>query len=501
MSDTPRSPRPAFAGPTPVDKFRIGDYWLDHVAGSPFWYVCWNDPAIGDRRRLSLRTPDFAEAQRRLVRFIEGGGRDFERRGGDPLVRDVVLAYLDLPRKRESWASSWRTLLATLDAVAPSVTMSGFVGEVQKEMIRALHRRPMGPKSIANIMILLAAATRWAHAPNDRGQILSAHRYPVLCSVPDICAFLDVAEPGPRNWHPTRDEMAAALVALARDEPFRRLCVLMLLLACRTMAAATATRAQLDLRHGLYHVNPDGRRQTTKRRPVLPLPPRALAELAAWPEAEWVALSAPTIQGHFVTVRRRIGLPRLVSSAFRDYMATAMRHAHIDFGVPRVPAEEVEMWMGHRVSITPPAERLARRGLGGTIHERYGVFSPEYLATARLAVGTILDDLDRRTGGLLLPHAPALLPAPRPAAPLTLRQVPANQVFSPREMNCANHHPMDGFQGGESGEATQFQGENGGNRGHAGLVPASFRQARKPAFCTLDELWNILRAEAVADPV
>lgn len=401
MSDIIRFPQPAGAGPASVDKFRIGDYWLDHVAGSPFWYVCWNDPAIGDRRRLSLRTPDFAEAQRRLVRFIEGGGRDYERTGGDPLVRDVVLAYLDLPRKRESWASAWRTLLATLEEVAPSVTMSGLVGEVQKEMIRTLHCRPMGPKSIANIMILLSAATRWARTPDDRGRILSAHRYPVLCSVPGICAFLDVPEPGPRNWHPTPDEMATALVALAHNEPFRRLCVLMLLLACRTMAAATATRAQLDLRYGLYHVNPDGRRQTNKRRPVLPLPPRALAELAAWPEEEWVGLNSRTIQGRFVAVRERIGLPQLVSSSFRDYMATALRHAHIDFDVPPVPGEQVEMWLGHRVSITPPGERLARRGLGGTIHERYGLFSPEYLAAARLAVGTILDDLDRRTGGLL----------------------------------------------------------------------------------------------------
>lgn len=150
--------------------------------------------------------------------------------------------------------------------------------------------------------------------------------------------------PPPRNWHPTYEQLAEVLRRLTGDPAFeqaedvRRWLLLSLAFACRVACAREATTGQLDTHFGYYRLNPDGRVQIERKyRPALPIPPSLLAEMECWPEHQYVDLSHNCLYERFRRVAKELGLEgKLVPSCIRDFMAFALRHAHVDFGIPRV---------------------------------------------------------------------------------------------------------------------------------------------------------------------
>jgi integrase len=71
--------------------------------------------------------------------------------------------------------------------------------------------------------------------------------------------------------------------------------------------------------------------------------------------------------------------PEFTPRAIRHLMATELRHAHRRYGVSRVPADEREMFMGHRRAKT---------------NDMYGVYEPDYLDAAKTAVDAVLRALN-----------------------------------------------------------------------------------------------------------
>jgi hypothetical protein len=70
------------------------------------------------------------------------------------------------------------------------------------------------------------------------------------------------------------------------------------------------------------------------------------------------------------TIRRVLGLPREAEAKTLRYtVATLMRNAH------RVPAEQIEMQLGHRVL--------------KSVTERYAKFDPDYLAESKAALSKV----------------------------------------------------------------------------------------------------------------
>ncbi len=148
-----------------------------------------------------------------------------------------------------------------------------------------------------------------------------------------------------------------------------------------------------------FALNPEGRLQTNKVRPVIPI----VGVLDAWLSAsdEWLVcreiksfddaqqidvveqVRVAGVRSGWDTARQALGIPdgwgpKLIRHSMSTILATR-----------KVDLVELEMALGHRV-------------LGKTT-SRYVIFDPSYLGTIRCGLEDVLDDLARRSGGALHP--------------------------------------------------------------------------------------------------
>ncbi|WP_430914081.1 hypothetical protein [Methylobacterium sp. sgz302541] len=397
--------------------FVIEGYKLKKVSGSGKWYVAKYDPSLGYDPKTSLGTEDEQEAKAMIaLMVIEAGAAPFEDENDLPVEAVVELYLLSSDKRNKSWASTSGSTLRGLERALPGMTVGAFTKRQQKTLIEALTAgvagRPMQVGSVSNCMILTNAAINWACSPDEDGKrLLTVTPLPVICTRKDVAAVLGVPEPEARNWHASLEETAAFLRLIADDEPMRRWMLLMLGYVCRADAAAAATGAQIDLRQGVYHLNPKDRpQQETKYRPSLPFPPSLLAEISCWGAGVWVGEEVPDLRARFKAGGARLNLgPDFVPSSVRDFGATMLRDAYVRYGVPLVPDQQCKMWMGHRRK---------------DINHLYGKFSPEYLLLARNAIECVLHELDELSGGVLFRNARAagtLPPGPVVIDPAELR--------------------------------------------------------------------------------
>lgn len=365
-------------------RFRLGRYWLDHTPGSPNFYRFWYDAGSGEIRKRTLKTRDHEEAKIVLAAVVltEGSGRS-EQPEAVRLVTVLNRYWVEHSDKTRSRTAARTAGGRLLDFVGADARVGDFRRLKQREFIAALRAEDLAVGTISRIMSFFNAAFRHATAEDDDGKALLMQAPQVIYSERAVAEALQVAEPEARNWHPDLDMIAQFLNGLADDEePLRRFAILKLAFACRSEAALEAGPFQLDRRYRLLKLNPEGRRQTKKHRPTLPVPAGLWHVLTE----EWVGetfVGAPAkLQMRWLTARERIGLPAdMIPNSLRHFMATELRHAHLRYGVERVPEDEREMWMGHRKS---------------NVHNSYGEFEPDFLGIAKRAVEAILDALNAK---------------------------------------------------------------------------------------------------------
>nr|WP_246359933.1 tyrosine-type recombinase/integrase [Stakelama sediminis] len=148
-----------------------------------------------------------------------------------------------------------------------------------------------------------------------------------------------------------------------------------------------------------FALNPEGRLQTKKVRPVLPV----VDVLHSWLLAtdEWLVcrevksfdenqqidvseqLRVASVRSAWDSAREALRLPNgWGPKLIRHSMATILANRKVDL-------VELEMALGHRV--------LSKTS------SRYAIFDPDYLATIRHGIEDVLADLMKRSGGALHP--------------------------------------------------------------------------------------------------
>lgn len=154
----------------------------------------------------------------------------------------------------------------------------------------------------------------------------------------------------------------------------------------RPGAILDLTRFQVDFEEGTINLNPPGRTQTKKRRPLLLLP----HWLVPWVEAagrhlvEYRGRPVRKIAGAFQTMREAAGF------GF-DVTAYTVRHTVATMLLKRgVHMTQIEVQLGHRIS-------------GSASTRRYLHVDPEYLAGARAALDEIANDIGRLAGRPMVP--------------------------------------------------------------------------------------------------
>lgn len=220
-------------------------------------YACvWRD-AAGKRHRYRLAATNRpgAEAEARRIWANQGHGSAWT-------VGGIVTAYI-ADREADGIVSTtrqkdaWKAMRPFWDGITPDL--------IDREMAQEYARqRAMSDATVRYELSMLSVALRWAA---DLGYI---------------------AKP-PKVWRPDPPERRERHLTRAQFEkwfaqvraPHARLYVeLGLATMARPSAILELTWPQVDFDRGTVDLNPRGRRQTKKRRPVVPLNEDALAALA-----------------------------------------------------------------------------------------------------------------------------------------------------------------------------------------------------------------------------
>lgn len=365
--------------------FRLGRYWIDRVAGTANWYRFWYDAGVGEIRRRSLGTADFEQAKIGLAAVVirQGSGRPAEPKDA-PLI--AVLSryweeHSDRLRNRDQPRLAGRLVL---DFLGNDARVGAFTRKRQLEFMQGLYARRLSAQYIARLMTTVQAALNYAVAVDDDDEAALLTRAPKLIyQVKAVAAALGAPDPEPVRWTPDVEMIARFLDALTPEEEFlRRWTILIIGFGCRGEAALEAGPYQLDRATRMIRLNPQGRRQTKKHRPTIPVADCLWPLLEEWsttPRFSGVLYKVyPSKQWRLA--RERAGLPsEFTPRSLRHLVATELRHAHKRYGVPRVPLDEREMFMGHR---------RAR------INDLYGGYEADYLSAATTAIDATLRALN-----------------------------------------------------------------------------------------------------------
>jgi integrase len=344
-------------------EFQIGEWWLSQRDGSPAWYATFYDAAAKHTRRISLGTDNFEEAQQKLLeRYLE------QNRPQNAPTETVALAdiVLDYYKKHGQNARS---------AGSIKISCAYWVDFFGEESIAAA-TKPQRLEAFVKHLKGLGHATAYIQRILGVGKaaLQRAWRQGEIASVPFIPSIkVDYGAPRGR---PLKVVELARLLTEASDH-LRLLLMILIGTAARPEAALELTGDQIDFDAGLLDLNPPGRAQTKKFRPVVKLPRALAVALKNAPAGTLV-----TYHGHPV---------KKINKAWR-----ALREdAELDEAVnPYSIRHTVARWMRqHGVPAWEVAAQLGHKSRDYRTTELYAAFDPAYLSNAVNAIDKLFDEL------------------------------------------------------------------------------------------------------------
>lgn len=340
--------------------YQVGDFWLSQ-RGAAF-YRTWYDNDNRQTRRVSLGVASLDEAKAKLHKWYLENQRGRER-GEDATLKDVFAVWMNEHGKNLRSADSYAILLRR---------WTEFYGEDAKVSdLKDIHRQEDFQRWLFDRGLASNSVNRVQEA--GRTAINRAWKRGMVENKPFIhCIPIERIKPKGR---PLSVEEISQLYTHAADH-VRLFLILMLGTAARNEAITSLTWPQIDFDAGLVHLNPPGRKQTTKRRPSVKLVPFVREVL------EPMEKSTPRVimfRGQKVAECMR-GMRRAVARAGLegDVSAYSCRHT-------------VARWM-RREGVSPweAACQLGHKMPGYSMTELYAADSPDYLENAARAIDKLL---------------------------------------------------------------------------------------------------------------
>jgi integrase len=347
--------------------------WLD--LRNETYNVCWYDSEAKRTKRLSLSTADPVEAQRRFAEYLTKGHSLFRDAGPSGLTvndalddygREHVTQHVVDKRRQEDairHLKAWfkNTLLIDVDIPASRA----YADARRTGVVGGGRRRKDGTGSDSTIrreLVVLQAAAN--HAARWR-RVGPAAIPPTAMPSIEMPHEVRVESIGEDEWL-TKDEFN---LALSRATGLLRDFILIAYdTASRREAVERLTRFQIDLKNGRVNLRhpgeTDNQRRSNKRRPVVPIGPRArpvYERLLAATNSEWL-----------------FGEPRNWYRPFRRHMeAIGLSHKRNPHILRHSRATHL---LQDGVTIYDVARLLG--DTVATVERVYGHHSPEYLAEA-----------------------------------------------------------------------------------------------------------------------
>lgn len=371
--------------------FEVGGWWLDRIPGSPFWYGFKYDADTGRVRRESLGVSDLEEAKL----AVSAKALITAPKKLDSYLSAILEAYCEKVDAKPSGPQARYAAALILEFWGDTARALDVTEKKQKAFAEWSRDRGHSVSYIARNLSVLSAALH--HAVGDRAP-------KVWSWAGTVAEKLDAPEPEPREWIPSDAQLAAFLDSLTSDqaEHVFRYSIIALNTLARPAAVLDLAPRQVDYALGLINLNPPGRKQTKKRRPIVRLPGTLEPWLAAWGgEADelYVSHRGSAIARVTATFKRKgaaLGMPELTPYVLRHKMATELRAR----GVFR---EDLAYQMGHKL----PDLRTT---------DRYTKFDKRYLATAMAMIEQYVRELNKLTKrDLLQPDTLNILPTRLPA--------------------------------------------------------------------------------------
>jgi integrase len=267
----------------------------------------------------------------------------------DVKLADVFVRYYqEHARHAASAVSIRRHLELTVQNLDGDLYVSDFRRQAQQRIVRQLLELEYAQGAVKRIMTSAKAAILWAF----NNEIITARP-----------AFLKIAEGTPPERVASIGEIARFWDAAIQPH-LQAFTMVLLCTVCRPIAALELTRFQCDLRRGVVDLNPPGRSQTKKRRPVVPLVSalRPWIETAEGPIVSFNGKPIRKVAKVWRTARRAAGLPE-------DFVPYSIRHTMVsELRARGVPELEIAGIMGHFIFRTTG---------------RYAKYAPDYLGQAK----------------------------------------------------------------------------------------------------------------------
>jgi integrase len=308
----------------------IGGYWLTKRGNSPYWCRTWYNNTRRQTCRASLGETDFERAKLALAKWVLENEKPPQRDARDVPLAEIFSRYWIQKGKNVISRKVQRANLDILNDLVGTVMVSEFDDARQMAVVEILAQK-YANATIRRIFATGFAAINWAV------------RNSLIDKAPQKTALEDGED---RNYVASIEELARFWDTPKPDHIDRYFLMLLGTLA-RPTAILDLTRFQCNLDRGLIDLNPPGRKQTKKRRPIVPMC------------AVTRAIIETTNDDHIIAYRgRRISWANKIWRQIRndaglsaDFIPYAMRHTGAtELSARGVPIVDISELLGHRMS-------------------------------------------------------------------------------------------------------------------------------------------------------
>lgn len=346
----------------PVDGVK---YWLARRADFGTIYYRWYDAGVGYIRQRSLETKDVDEAKVEFVARVMSGGVGPEERAPEDTLMSVVFGqyHSEWSDNRPNPRNARRPTEYFLDFAGDEVTVKQTTQGLMDRFIRQIHEeRGLSVSTIERECSVIHAAIRYAvektqEEVEDRGGIRLTWAPKWKCSREYIADLLQLPEPEAREYVAPAKVLAKFIDTIPADthDHLFRFMVLSIGTWARPSTILDMTPDMRNDRLRVMNLNPKGRRQTKKFRPIVPMARFVEAWLDHW-EAVDREKYGDKWCGHYVHYKNRpitrivkafeanrvnANTPDLFPYAMRHTMATEAMH----WGVEE---DDIQRMMGHK---------------------------------------------------------------------------------------------------------------------------------------------------------
>jgi Phage integrase family len=319
---------------------QIGSYWLSKKPGrdgtEEAWCRTWYDSRSRQTSRVSLGTSDFREASLQLAAWVVANERPRKAVPDQVLIETVLLNYWSDHAQHLPSSNTQRLGLSYWQEFWARRTIADITPHEQRLFREWLAKRGTGPSGIDRILSV------------GRAALNRARKWQEVSDVPHI--FGTLTAEAKRAREPKGRPVSPEEIALLLDAAHSRHMVMFLLVATNTLARPAAILdlepPQFDKQHRLLDLNPIGRTQNKKFRPIVPVTPTLLP----WLQRD-VGLGGRYVSYRGKPVRSILHMWRLTrAEAGLDQRVTpySIRHGMArEMRKRRVPTEQISLFLGH----------------------------------------------------------------------------------------------------------------------------------------------------------